>query len=349
MATSLVRRSLVLGVGATLVVGLGVGGFPSAVAAKTTGPPQSISFYPGPQTMHSSTHKNLQIALFANVVNLTSSHYASTDVTVTRIGAPEVHTWVFNLTTSSLKFSPATGKGSLKTGTQLKPFAAITLKLTAMGTKETTRCKGSRTVTQPVKVRGEFSFDTHSKGKHRWGMVGGTSKRTFAGDSVVVYQLGTFEQCHQPPPACVTQVSWSASKQSSQTNQMSVSGTIQKVGGVMVKTIVATRDTSLAKPAQSVRVDSLQLPDSHMSFVVSGGLASVHIGHSGAVTGSARLVSTIAGSSFPGKCGKKKTQHTKSWVAHYKNGTTPLTVHEQIEGIFRLPNLTGSIDRQTVS
>jgi hypothetical protein len=116
-----------------------------------------------------------------------------------------------------------------------------------------------------------------------------------------------------------------------------------------VKTIVATRDTGLAKPKQATRIDTLQLPDSKMSFTLRAGLASVHVRAHGAVSGSARLVSTSPGAGYPEKCGKKKTQHTKSWVAHYKNGTSPLTVKEQIEGSFRLPNLTGSIDRLTVS
>jgi hypothetical protein len=299
--------------------------------------------------MQSSTHRKLQIGLFANVVNLASSHYAVADVTVTRDGVPEVHTWSFIVTTSSLKYSPASGKGSLKTGSQLKPFATITLKLKAIGTKATARCKGSKTVTQPVSVHGVLTFNTHTSGKRGWGKVGGSGKRTFTGSSVVVYQLGTFEQCNEAPPACVAMEMWTASKQPSQTNQLSLSGSFQKVGGKTVKTIVATRDTGLAKPKQATRADTLRLPDSKMSFRLRGGLASVHIRPHGAVSGSASLVSTTAGSGYPEKCGKKKTQHTKSWVAYFKNGTSPLTVKEQIEGSFRLPNLTGSIDRLTVS
>jgi hypothetical protein len=349
MSELVFRRVLTIGAVASLVVGFGVASFPPTAVAKPARTVESITLNAAAQTLLSTTHKKLQVAVFVNRINEGGSPFASADITVTRHGLPENHTWTFDVTNGSLTYSPSTGKGSLKTGSQLEPFGQLTLRLTAVGKKSTASCKGSATVSQRVKVRGVLSFDTRSTGKGRWGTVGGSTKVTFSGSSYVGYQLGPFQDCNHAAPACVSDVSWTATKEGSSGNELSLSGSFTKVGGKTVKTIEAVRDTRLATPKHAIRVDSVQLSGAKMTFAKKKGIASVHIGASGGVTGSASLVSPTAGSSYSEQCGHHHTQKVTSWVAPYRNGKTPLTVVEQVEGDFRVPNLSGSIDKDSVS
>jgi hypothetical protein len=344
------RRPSVIGALASLLIGLSVVGLPGAAAAKPAPVPDGISFGASIQAMTSTTHKHLRISLSASESSSDGTHFESADVDVMRAGASENHGWEFKLKEGSLRFSPGTGKGSLTTGSQLNPFATISLKLIATGKKHTVVCHTSRTVNQPVKVTGVFSFDTRSTGKSRWGKVGGSHRRTFKGKSVVTEQFGPLQFCGGATtnPPCISDASWSVLKEGSGIDEVDLSGTIAKVGGKTRKTVTAFRNVSLAKPKGATRFDSISTIDKHMTFSVSGaGLAAFHIGAGGAVTGSAGLVSTVAGSSFPLGCGKKATQTTTQWDAPYKNGKPSLVLHEQIEGNYRMANQSGIIDQDT--
>jgi hypothetical protein len=257
----------------------------------------------------------------------------------------------------SVTYSPAKGKGSITTAAQLAPFAKVDLVLKATEKKKTTTCGTYTTVTQPVTVKGVVSFDTRSTGKHRWGKVGSKKKRTFSGKSAVTYETGTFDSCggsgYVTP--CQASVEWSAYRQGSGINETGVSGTFSG-NGKSNPVLFAFRNVSLKKPKGATREDTLTARDKKMTFSMSGGKATVKVGAAGPISGSATLSSPKVGQSFGNPCGSAgKTETTTSWVVPFTNGKSPLTVHEQIEGSYRLKNIpysdtgTTSIDRQTVT
>jgi hypothetical protein len=358
MTTSWRRRGLAVSAVAALLLGTGVATLPAVAVTKAPAPQlDGLSFLPAVQSLTSNTHKTLRVSLGAALTIQGGSKFTSMNVMVTRKGVPEMHTWFFDLKNGSLAFNPATGKGSLRAGTQAEPFSKVALSLVATGKKHTVTCGTFKTITQPVKVAGIFTFDTRSTGKGRWGKVGRNVKRTFTGKSDVLYETGLFQTCGGGPPAipCSATITWSAFHQGAGVNEVSMSGTIRSVHGKSASMLFASRNVAIAKPKNTVRTDTTNLADHRMTFVVSKGKASVHVGASGPFTGSVALISQSAGSAFSIPCGVSKTESVMSWTAPYKNGKSPLTVHEQIEGPIRLPNIPlsstspASIDRDTIS
>jgi hypothetical protein len=346
---------------AILVAGLGVSALPGVAAARPSvvkpaaaAKPSQIEFLPAVQSLRSTSHTTLHARLSAAWEEGVAE--TSLSVTLTRKGTPEIHSWLFELKNGALAFSPSTGKGSLKAGTQLMPYGKVSLTLTAIGNKHVVTCGTFKTVTQPVRARGVLSFNTHSTGKHRWGTVGG-SVRTFGGTNVVSYELGAFQSCSGPfEVPCTSLISWQASTHGAGVNSVSIGGTISTFKGRTRREVFANRTVSLKKPKNASRTDSLEVADQHMAFSESKGKASVRIGASGLLTGSASLISpstALPPVSF--SCGNvAKTQHETSWRVPYKNGKSPLAAHEQIEGSIRLPNISlasqqATVTRETVS
>jgi hypothetical protein len=213
----------------------------------------------------------------------------------------------------------------------------------------TTHCQTFESINQPVKVKGSVAFNTHSKGKHKWGKVAKHGK--IGGKGSVQYETGQFASCGGGGATrCFGGTSWSASHQgNSGVNEVSIAGTLGKPSHLF-----ATRNISLNRPKNAVRSDTVNVVDKHMTFSVKGGKATVKVGAQGKVSGSATLAASSAGTKFPVPCGKGKTENTTDWDAPYKNGKSPLTAHEQIEGGISLPNLAesshqASIDKTTVS
>jgi hypothetical protein len=343
---------------AILVAGLGVTALPGVatagpgVAKPAAATPSEIDFVPAVQSLRSTSHATLRTQLSASSEGLARS----VSVTLTRKGTPEVHSWLFSPNSGALTFSPSTGKGSLKVGTQLKPFGKISLALTAIGKKHVVTCGTLKTIAQPVRVRGLFAFNTHSTGKHRWGTVGG-SVRTFTGSNIVSYELGTPSTTCGGSFAfpCTALIGWDAASHGSGLNSVSMGGTISMFKGKTRREVFAGRTVSLKMPKGASRTDSMEVSVKHMTFSVSKGKASLRIGAGGVLTGSASLISPSAGVSETSPCGKPaKTQHDTSWRVPYKNGKSPLTAREQIEGPIRLPNISlassqASLSRETVS
>lgn len=358
MTRILRRRAVASGAVVALIVGAGVATLPAAAVARPAAVKlDGLSFLPAVQSLTSNTHKTLRVQLGSTVTKQSGTTSTSLNVTVTRHGTPEMHAWYFNLKNGSLSYSPARGKGSLHVGSQVEPYSKITLSLTATGKKHVSTCQTYKTITQPVKVRGAFSFDTRSKGKGRWGKVGGSAKRTFAGRSEVVYETGLFHACTGNFVfPCSSEISWSAVHSGTADNEVALSGGITKVHGKNHGRLFATRNVSLSKPKGALRSDSVNITDNRMTFIVSSSKASIRLGASGPVSGSATLISPAAGQAFSIPCGKAgKMEIDTSWHAPYKNGKSPLAVHEQIEGSIRLPNIPlsasepATIDRETIS
>jgi hypothetical protein len=325
------RKVLAGGAVATLIVGVGVVGLPGAVSVAAPAPPKldAVSFLPAVQSLESTTHKVLSVGLSANKSIQTGSSFSSANITVSRKGVPESHSWNFDLTSGAVAFNPATGKGFVHSATELRPFGKIALTLRAIGKGRTVTCGTYKTTTRRVSVRGVFIFDTRSTGKGRWGKVGHNKARTFAGRSEVIYETGGFQSCQGPfIVPC---------------NEVSFDGSISKAGKKTVRMLFVFRNVGIKTPKNASRTDEMDIRDNRMTFVVANKRATVRLGASGPITGSATLISPAAGTKIsPSSCGKapKRTQNEMSWRAPYKNGKAPLTVHEQIEGPYRLPNIS---------
>lgn len=358
MKRTWMRRGLSSGAAVTLLVGLGLTALPSAAVAKPAAAKlDSLTVVPAVQSLTSSTHKHLHLSLAASESNQNGATSSATDVTVTRVGAPEQHLWVFQLKSGSVSFNPSTGKGKLSFGSQIEPFGKVNLSLVRQGKKKVFTCGTFKTTTQPVKVSGVLGFDTRSTGKNKWGKVGSTKKRrTLTGKSVVTYQTGTPNNTCTGNFVfpCASGINWNSFKSNPANNAESTSfaGSVRGAQSM----IFTSRNVSLKKPKNAFRQDSANIKDRHMKFTVKGGKATVTLGAQGPITGSAKLTSPQSGRMSPLPCGKAgKVEHQTSWSSAYKNGKSPLTVHEQIEGSIRLPNLpfavggTTSIERTTVS
>jgi hypothetical protein len=340
------RKMLAGSAVATLIVGVGVVGLPAVVAVAAPAPPKldGISFLPAVQSLESTTHKLLSVGLGASKSTQSDSTFSGANVSVSRKGVPESHNWNFTLTAGSIAYNPATGRGFVHSATQLKPFGKIALTLRAIGKSHTTTCGTYKTITQRVSARGVFIFDTHSTGKGRWGKVGHNAARTFTGRSEVIYETGEFQSCGPPfIYPCSADVGWSAFTSGAGINEVSFDGSISTVGKKTVRMLFVVRTAGLKAPKGASRTDQMDIRDSRMTFAVASKKATIRLGATGPITGSATLISPTAGTkSTPFSCGKtpKRTQNETSWQAPYKNGKSPLTVHEQIEGPFRLPNIS---------
>jgi hypothetical protein len=350
MRTLVNRRIVVAAAAVGIAVGSGIAALPSVAGARPAAAQlDGFSFGTGVLHLKSSSHKTLNVSVFVDQSVQSGHTFSNANVTVSTKGSPESHEWTFSLTNKSLTFNPATGKGTVKTGKQLKPYGSLKLKFRTTGKAQVSKCHTFKTINQRAKGNGAFAFNTRSSGKHKWGKV---ARHGAVGKGFLTYETGPFASCGNTfTPPCESGISWNASKSSSSgINETSFNGSISKRS-----TLFVSRNTSLKKPKNADRFDTISLVDKHMSFKVKAGKATVKVGGSGHVTGGATLTSPNPGSAFPLPCGKHgKTENTTSWQASYKNAKSPLSVHEQIEGPLKLPNLgvsTGrvNIDKTTVS
>lgn len=349
------RRACYASVVVAVMVGAGVGAAPG-FAAGTTGHPgaahpavraakhlDGLSLAVAPQDRTSSTHKRLYVLV--NASRETHNH-TETSVSLSRSGTPETHEWTFQITKASFSFNIGTGKGSLSTGKQLKPFGKLALSFNTTGKKHTQTCGTYVSVSQAVTVHGALSFNSKTKGKKGWGKVGGSDKHTLSGKSHVYYQTGAFACCGGGfTNPCSAGVEWNASTQVG-TKETQMFGSLNGSHGFLE----VSRNASLKKPKGAIRTDAMNVPDNNVSFASHGGNATLSIGATKHVTGSAKLASTSAGTSYPSTCGKHhKTMTTTTWQAPYMNGSSPLKVHEQIEGALALPDIPVSANSTSLS
>ena len=346
MITSGRRRALSSGAVVTLLLGVGLAASsPSAVAKPTAKTFNSLTFQTSQQLLNSSTHKKLFVAIYANEQTSSAQTSSFANVSVSRKGFAENHGWSFSpFKVGSLKYNPSTGKGSLNSGKQLGPFGKLALRMKASGKAHVQHCGTMNITTQPVNVQGAWTFNTRTKGKSGWGKVKVGRSHHFHGANSIVYNTGTPDQCgNNFVLPCFKGVTWSAFKQAAGTNNTSLGGNISKHS-----TLFASRNVALKKPSIAHRSDSVNVPGK-MSFKQAKGKATVSVGAKGPVSGSARLLGPKSSppSGFP--CGRnpQRTQTSTSWSASYKNGKSPLTVHEQIEGNIKLPNLHVSSSGET--
>ncbi|HTW20895.1 MAG TPA: hypothetical protein VME70_11875 [Mycobacteriales bacterium] len=314
------------------------------------------SFDPPTQTLTSTTHKKLRVNFFASIDQngLGSGFSQAAGFTITRKGVPETHDWTFPMK-KAFTFSTKTDKGSIKTKSQLSPYATVNLTFAPNGKKHTSTCGKYKTIRVPVKVKGSLTFDTRS-GKHGWGKVHASH---LSGKTVIYYETGDQTTCNPGgfTLECGSGISWNASHSIGTTDgDVAFSGSIDTVKGKTVKTFYASRTTTLSKPKGSTRGDTTYVTKSNSTLTIDkANDATLVVKGTGPVTGSVTMASPAAGSASPPQaCGKGKHEVFTNWQVTYTNGKSPLAVHEQIEGTYKLPNMgtsdyTNDIDKTVVS
>jgi hypothetical protein len=345
---------VIAGLGAPAVASGATPTTPMAAAASPALPVLgAFSFTGAVQSLTSSTHKGLQVEVAATNAPdpATELNPSSLTLTVSRKHAPERHNWVFELPRDAdLSYDNATGLGVLKTGSAIKPYGALDLALTAVGRETVTGCGRTRADVQPVRVTGTMSFDTRSKGPNRWGSVGGTARRTFTGHSVITIFAGVDKLCGSFLPPCVTTMSWLAHKTTPGNtignDEVILQEFASTVGSRTTYTVSGERIRHLATPDKAVRTDTTTLSVPHSTFAFPASSAHVTVTpQAPSLTGSTGLASTTQTESVGLACGHfPQLQTTTMWDATYRNAATPLALHEQIEGSYKLPNAVTSAE-----
>jgi hypothetical protein len=86
----------------------------------------------------------------------------------------ESHEWDFELPHMMVKAKPSKGTGSLNTHSRIQPFGTVRVTVKPVGRiQSTSPCPEMTSTHQAVRLTGHLTFDTRSKGKHRWGSLTG--------------------------------------------------------------------------------------------------------------------------------------------------------------------------------
>jgi hypothetical protein len=312
--------------------------------AVTTGPASAAPVPPGRLTLTAATQSFTSSTGKPLAVDLTAVPNALT-VKVSTPGQPETHTWSFPFANSSeISYDDDTGMGAVSTGTALRPYGAVALSLTAVGPLTVVGCGSTRVDQQQVTVNGTFAFATHTA----WGTVGSRAPRSFTGTSILTIADPSDKLCGSTLPPCVVTSVWEAHNIASDLKGFTqFVGTSTTVGTTTTSSLLATRLSYLATPSGATRTDSTTLAVPNPTFVFADPSATVDVESGGVdMTGSARLAGTSENPGTPLACGDGQHRTTNSqWLATYTNGSVPLTVHEQVEGDFRLVNVPGESNR----
>jgi len=323
---------------------------PTAASAKapSTKPLSSVEVNSPDITIATSTHHTLKLKLsvsdFVSHANPDTSA-GSIDIQLGTPNGREAHGWVFQLTAGSITDHVGTSTGVVTTGAhQISPFGRIRLTFRPDGPSSTLTCGKTTVITRHVKVAAAMSFDTASA----WGSVGSYPGTTSFGRGTLRTQYGG-APC--PAPAefttCLTNVTWSA-----QGSPLTLTGGWRLRHGKKHGTLTGERVVALSTPAEADRIDLVTMPAPLPALTDVHGIPALAVTTSGAGSvGSATLASTTA--EHPSRVTCNSTHHhdlQTTWTSgSYTNGTTPLTLSEQIEGALTLPDSAtdGFIQRNT--
>jgi hypothetical protein len=317
----------------TIVLGAAVGGG-SAAASPPAGSVMAGRLEAQSLTVvahvTSSTHKKLTLSLAASG----QKGAGGSGFVVGLASGTESHGWNFTVPAGGFSLS-SKDSGSLSMASAISPFGRVKLAISPTGRATTTkRCSASAHLTRrKVKVSGSFFFNTRSGGRHSWGTVGHKHRKVaFHGTAVSGYGQPYTVCTGSVSMPCAASVNWSASNSE---GTVSLGG--DSVGGTR-GLVDADRVVHLSRLAGATRTDSVEA--SARRPVVNRrrhGAATLSARTSGhGAMGSARLVSSRAGSTSKPACGKHKREKSTVWTATYKTGKPALVLSEQIFGSFSI-------------
>jgi hypothetical protein len=289
--------------------------------------------------LRSSTGQRLFAVVFVDRFSWHVKHPLS-DVQMILGQRDEGHNWLFGLAERNFAFHLGSGHGRLVAkSAKLGTFGRLDLALTSRGTSTLRSCGGgvAERIT-PVKVTGTFVFHSHTSGARvPWGSVGKRHKvMRFKGRNVIDTKYGSPNNaCFNPPPPCVSNVSWDSFGHGEFFQADSFVNRGKRHGF-----LIGDNDRSVGGPGGPDRSDTVFAPFPVPKAVATGdggeSVAVVSKGRHG-VTGSATLTSVGDSQTSQEPC-KGSSLTEQSWNASYANGSTPLTLSEDIGGPLRQPN-----------
>jgi hypothetical protein len=336
------------------VAGLTAVAGPAAAARPAAPTLLPLTFTAATQSLTSSTGKQLSVSITAVSrsvpVGPVGERVESMTISLRKRGSTEQHSWALALPVNTgFSFDPEAA-GQIATRASIVPFGAVSLRLTPTGRVTKVGCGRTRANVQQVIVSGTVLFHTRSTGHAGWGTIDAVN-RTFTGRSVIAILDPADKLCGSTLPPCTTVTSWLAN-QNVGSDSTELQGAATTVGSTTTDTVSGQRITHLSRPANGVRTDSrtVKVPDLPFSFPGSG--ARLHLVNSSrAVTGSATMTGSDENIMPKLACGApgQRTQ-TTSWTGAWRNGSKPLTLHEDIEGGFHVPAATfAQIERTQTS
>ncbi len=187
----------------------------------------------------------------------------------------EDHSWLLNVSRSTFAFSTTTGIGTLDTGTQANPVAALDLTFRTTKTTRTTCVSGSETVYTGT-LSGKVQFAT---GLSAAGTISSSSIIFNEGKPQVKVDAG----CVTPPTPCTGSIIWSSG----------VNPAVPVASGGNPGTgsdyVGVEREVKLSAPAGASRIDIASVVAPAPSWDPTTKILSVTSTASGIVTGSATL------------------------------------------------------------
>ena len=284
----------------------------SLTPAVAAGQTLSISSYM--QTVTTSTGKTLKLSITASKAPSGTAAYVTVSLS-TGLTSGEFHRWSFSkVAASSLTYSASTGKGSLKTGTQLSPYGKLVLNFVKTSQSKKT-CSSGSTTTIKGTLKGIVHFVTNT-GSRGWGNVG-SATRTFTFRTPNYVTLSTGEGCGlNVKPTCMSGVQWT-----SPTSGSFATGNYTTAYGMTTgstSSIFVNRSVKLSKPAGAMRFDNISATGQPKP-TVGGGVVSIRTKSGTPLSGSARLTEGSQSSTNPDStCVLSGVRHTQHSTYYYQ-------------------------------
>jgi hypothetical protein len=289
--------------------------------------------------LRSSTGQRLFAEIFVDRFSWHVKH-PRPDVQVALAKRGESHSWQFELHKQTFAFHLASGHGRLVAGSKkLDKFGNLDLTLTSRGASTLRSCgAGVAERITPVKVTGRFVFRSHTSGaKVPWGSVGNNRKTVrFKGRNIIDTDYGNPNNaCFNPPARCASDVHWFSFR-----HQQILQADSFVKNGKRHGFLIGENSRKVGGHSGPERSDTVFAPFPVPKAVATGdggeSVAVVSNGRHG-VTGSATLTS-VGDPQVSKEACKGGSLTARDWPATYTNGSTPLTLSEDIGGPLTQPN-----------
>jgi hypothetical protein len=186
----------------------------------------------------------------------------------------EVHSWQFNVKTTSLAFSTKTGVGTLNAGTSASPVATVDLAFKSTKSSKVTCTSGSETIYSGT-LKGEVELVTGLTGG---GTVGGKTL-SFTGSP----EIKVDSNCSVPITPCGNETLWA----SGDNTALTLAGGGNLTG--TTSTVSVSREAKLKAPAGAIRYDATGMNSAAPAWNATTKTLSVSTSTGGIITGSATL------------------------------------------------------------
>jgi hypothetical protein len=266
------------------------------------------------------------------------------DVSVQTPSGVESHDFFDEVATIPVQF--ASGHGHLSApNSRLRNYGQLNLAIKATGKTRRTSCAGAPAIElrTTVNLVGRFLLATRSRGPTAWGRVGSSTHRTaLAGVLTRTYGFGS-TRCHRaPPPACAVLSGWGTSDLETAVD-VETDGTADGTSQMTISRIVPLGPHLL-------RFDDVSTVVPPPRFTGTSAHQRLNVTTTGSSVASGSEVLSASAPAFdehePCRLhGATHTETVRRWSATATSHD--LVAHEQVYGILRVPDETGSFEHES--